>query len=447
MQEVLVTTKKEIRCALYTRKSVEAGLEKEFNTLEAQREICLDYIKLHKHEGWVAIDKHYDDGGYSGSNMDRPSLEVLMNDIRSGLVNTVIVYKVDRISRSLVDFAKIMEIFDKHNVSFVSVTQNFNTTTSMGKLILNILLSFAQFEREMVSERIKDKFHASAKKGMWMGGTMPLGYRVENRHLLINEDEAAIVRMVFEKFLELGSVTDIVGILRDLGVDTNEFTTAAGKVKSRHIANKAYIYRLLGNQIYAGKIVHNEGVYPGRHEAIVSQECFDKVQSIFKERNTRQEDTVVKQSPAILKGLISCGGRCGSGMTPTYTKKKDKLYRYYVPNNFVKKICLDCPVGQIAAGDIEQIVFSKLKEIFKSPRLILKTWQNVKQKGDGYTEDQVIKALQSVHVLWDELFPAEQSRIIRLLIQKITIRPEGADIIFMSDGIGAIVQELKIRGA
>lgn len=445
MQKTLVTTAREIRCALYTRKSVETGLEKEFNSLEAQREICLDYIKLHKHEGWVAIDKYYDDGGYSGANMDRPALDELIRDIKSGLINTVIVYKVDRISRSLLDFAKIMALFDNHNVSFVSVTQNFNTTNSMGKLILNILLSFAQFEREMVSERIRDKFHASAKKGMWMGGTLPLGYKVENRNLLINEEEAAIVRLVFEKFIELGSVTNVISILHDLGIDTKEFTTTAGKTKSRHIANKGYIYRLLGNQIYAGNIKHNEEVFQGRHEAIVSQECFDKVQAIFKGNSTKNEATIRKESPAILKGIISCGG-CNSGMTPTYTKKKDKLYRYYIPNNFIKKKCLDCPVGHIAAGDIEQIVFSKLKEIFKSPRMILKTWQNVKQKG-GYTEDQVIKALQSVHVIWDELFPKEQSRIVQLLIQKITIRPEGADIIFRSDGINTIVQELQIMEA
>src|SRR5690348_7645781 len=246
----------QIRCAIYTRKSSEEGLEQSFNSLDAQREACEAYIRSQKHEGWQALNSHYNDGGFSGGNMDRPALKRLMTDIEAGKVNNVVVYKVDRLTRSLADFAKIIEKLDAKQVSFVSVTQQFNTTTSMGRLTLNVLLSFAQFEREVTGERIRDKIAASKKKGMWMGGYSPLGYNVQDRKLQINEREAVTVRTIFAEFLRLGNVT----LLRDW-MRENEIRSKDGNLSSR-----GSIYQMLRNPIYAGLIRHKKDTYPGQHQ-------------------------------------------------------------------------------------------------------------------------------------------------------------------------------------
>ena len=245
---------KKVRCAVYTRKSSEEGLDMEFNSLDAQRESCEAYIASQKPEGWILVPDRYDDGGFSGGTLERPALKRLLADIESGRVDVVVVYKIDRLSRSLMDFAKLVEVFDRCNVTFVSVTQSFNTTTSMGRLTLNILLSFAQFEREVIGERIRDKFAASRKKGMWMGGCPPLGYDVRERKLVINAAEAATVRMIFERFLAVGSATVLARTLAAEGVTTK---------RGRPI-DKGYLYRLLNNQAYIGMAVHKGVAYPRR---------------------------------------------------------------------------------------------------------------------------------------------------------------------------------------
>ncbi|MBN8937737.1 MAG: recombinase family protein, partial [Rhizobiales bacterium] len=295
---------RKLRCAVYTRKSSEEGLEQEFNSLDAQREACEAYIASQKAEGWVLVPDRYDDGGISGATLERPALKRLLADIEAQRVDIVVVYKIDRLSRALMDFAKLVEVFDRNNVTFVSVTQSFNTTTSMGRLTLNILLSFAQFEREVIGERIRDKIAASRKRGMWMGGFVPLGYDVRDRKLVVNEAEARKVRMIFERFVRIGSATTLVRALRAEGI-----TGKYGK-----LVDKGTIYKLLNNRTYIGLAVHKGTAYPGEHKAIISQALWDKVHSILADSPRRRAARTRAQTPALLKGLIF--GPTGRAMTP-----------------------------------------------------------------------------------------------------------------------------------
>jgi site-specific DNA recombinase len=285
---------RKLRCAVYTRKSTEEGLDMEFNSLDAQREACESYVASQKAEGWLLIPDHYDDGGFSGGTLERPALQRLIADIEGGRVDVVVVYKIDRLSRSLMDFAKLVEVFDRHNVTFVSVTQSFNTTTSMGRLTLNILLSFAQLEREVIGERIRDKFAASRKKGMWMGGWAPLGYDIKDRQLIINEAEAATVRALFQRFIRCGSMTKLVVALRSEGM-----TTKGGKP-----IDKGYVYRILNNRVYLGEAVHKGIAYPGEHQGVIDQTLWDRAHNILRESPRKRAMHTRAQTSALLKGLI-----------------------------------------------------------------------------------------------------------------------------------------------
>ena len=283
-----------LRCAIYTRKSSEEGLDMEFNSLDAQREACEAYIASQRSEGWVATRERYDDGGFSGGTIERPGLKQLLTDIDDGLIDVVVVYKIDRLSRSLMDFSKLVEIFDRNGVTFVSVTQSFNTTTSMGRLTLNILLSFAQFEREVIGERIRDKVAASRKRGIWMGGYVPLGYDVQDRKLLVNDDEAASVRRIFERFVELGSATVLARELRRDGFRNKQGT----------LIDKGYLYRLLNNRVYRGEAVHKGKAYPGEHDAIIDDDLWDRAHAILQESPRKRANNSRSRTPALLKGLI-----------------------------------------------------------------------------------------------------------------------------------------------
>ena len=272
-----------IRCAIYTRKSSEEGLGMEFNSLDAQREACEAYVTSQKREGRLLAPDHYDDGGFSGGTLERPALKRLLADIEAGRIDCVVVYKIDRLSRALVDFTKLVEVFERHGVTFVSITQSFNTTTSMGRLTLNILLSFAQFEREVIGERIRDKFAASRKKGMWMGGTPPLGYDVKDRKLVVNEEEAALVRHIFERFIKVGSATLLVKELNAEGHRTKSWTTQSGRVRVGRPFNKGTLYKVLNNRVYIGEAVHKGKSYPGEHQAITAMLLWDKVHAVLAE--------------------------------------------------------------------------------------------------------------------------------------------------------------------
>jgi site-specific DNA recombinase len=492
--------KPRIRCAVYTRKSSEEGLEQEFNSLDAQREACEAYIASQKQEGWVLVPDYYDDGGHSGGTLERPALQRLLADIGRRRIDVVVVYKIDRLSRSLMDFAKLVDVFDRNKVTFVSITQSFNTTTSMGRLTLNILLSFAQFEREVIGERIRDKFAASRRKGMWMGGNVPLGYQVKDRRLIINESEAKIVRLVFENFARLQSATKLATDLRRHGIRT----------KSGKLFDKGSIYKLLNNRVYIGQAVHKGQNYPGEHKAIIEQRLWDRVHAILQQSPRKRAATTRSQTPALLKGLIF--GPNGEAMSPTHTRKGGKLYRYYISQHLLKGRTaeegqgagasglqrtngeqdaggpsrshsrLGPPIRRVPAGEIEAAVIAQMREHLKSPEVIAGTWRQVqafaRQHADNgrrspaepgfndlaiggqttvpaltapdysnISENDVRLALQNFEKLLAELFPVEQARIVSLLVERIDIGIGHADIKLRVDGLASVVGQLVEGGS
>jgi site-specific DNA recombinase len=422
---------RKLRCAVYTRKSTEEGLEMEFNSLDAQRDACEAYIASQKAEGWLLVPDRYDDGGYSGGTLERPALKRLMTDIEARCVDVVVVYKIDRLSRALMDFARLVELFDRNAVTFVSVTQSFNTTTSMGRLTLNILLSFAQFERELTGERIRDKFAASRKKGMWMGGWAPLGYDIRDRKLVIKAAEAAHVRFIFERFARLRSVTKLIPILAAEGI----------KAKSGKPVEKGYLYRIISNPVYVGEAVHKGTSYPGEHEAIIDRALWHRVQGILKESPRKRAASSRARTPALLKGLIF--GPSGTAMTPSHTRRNGKLYRYYIEMDVLKRGVPPGPVSRIAAGDVERVVIDQLRAILRAPEIVVRTWRTARRKIDGITEAEVRDALEHLNPLWDELFPAEQARIVQLLVERVDVQENGIEIRFRVDGLASLVEDFK----
>jgi DNA invertase Pin-like site-specific DNA recombinase len=421
---------RKLRCAVYTRKSSEEGLEQEFNSLHAQREACEAYVASQRSEGWALIREPYDDGGFSGGTLERPALQRLLADIEEGLVDVVVVYKIDRLSRSLMDFSKLVDVFDRAGVTFVSVTQSFNTTTSMGRLTLNILLSFAQFEREVTAERIRDKIRASRQKGMWMGGTVPLGYVVKDRKLVVHESEAALVRSIFQRFLRCGSATVLARELRREGAVT----------KRGRPVDKGYLYKCLGNPVYLGKAVHRGTAYPGEHAAIIDQVLWDKVHAILAENARTRSANTRAQTPALLKGLIF--GPTGAAMSPTHTRKGNRLYRYYVSQDVLKRGPDACPVGRVPAAEIEAAVIDQLRGIFRQPEIVVGTWRAARAEQDDVTEDEAREALTELDPLWEELFPAEQARIVQLLVERVDVRMRGVEVRLRPNGIGGLVREM-----
>lgn len=365
----------EVRCAIYTRKSTEEGLEQEFNTLDAQRESAEAYIKSQAHEGWVCLPDRYDDGGFTGGNMDRPAMQRLLADIEAGKVNCVVVYKVDRLSRSLLDFAKMMETFDKHRVSFVSVTQQFNTANSMGRLMQNVLLSFAQFEREIISERTRDKIAAARRKGKWSGGHPILGYDVQNpgSKLVVNEAEAAQVQAIFGLYLEHEALLPVVQELGRRGWTNKLWTTRKGQKRGGQQFTKTSLYNLLINVAYLGKVRYKDEVHVGEHAAIVSPEVWQQIQTLL-QRNGRSGGAEVRNKfGALLKGLLRCAA-CNTAMSPSHSTKNGKTrYRYYVCCGAQKLGWQSCPTKSIPAGEIEQFVVDQIRSIGRDPMLIAET--------------------------------------------------------------------------
>ena len=358
---------KRLNCAIYTRKSSDEGLEKEFNSLDAQRESCAAFIVSQKHAGWAESPDLYDDGGLSGGTMGRPALLRLLDDIQAGKVQIVVVYKVDRLTRSLADFAKIVEVLDAHGASFVSVTQQFNTTTSMGRLTLNMLLSFAQFEREIASERIRDKIAASKAKGMWMGGNVPLGYDVRDRKLIVNAAEAETVRMIFRRYAELGSVRLLGQELDRCGVVSKRREGAGGVLAGGNRFSRGALYALLQNRLYRGEIAHQGNVYPGQHEPIGDAELWQVVQEKLASNRQARALGATAEEPSLLAGLIFDG--YGQRMTPTHAVKKGRRYRYYVSTPLITSARADDAKGwRVPAGDVEGLLLDRLRAFFSSER-------------------------------------------------------------------------------
>ena len=421
-----------LRCAIYTRKSSEEGLDMEFNSLDAQREACEAYVVSQRAEGWAAIREPYDDGGVSGGTLDRPALKRLLADVEAGLIDVIVVYKIDRLSRSLMDFARLVEIFERNQVTFVSVTQSFNTTTSMGRLTLNILLSFAQFEREVIGERIRDKVAASRKRGMWMGGYVPLGYDVRDRKLVVNENEAATVRMIFQRFAAIGSATMLAKALAAEGV-----LNKRGK-----LIDKGFLYKLSNNRVYLGEAVHKGTAYPGEHAAIIDQALWDNVHAILQESPRLRATNTRAQTPALLKGIIFT--ETGTAMTPTATKKGSRLYRYYASMDLIR----NRPIGEstgplrLPAGMVEDAVIGEIRRMIRAPEIAARVLKMLREESPTVDEKATIKALGEFDQIWTALYPAEQTRIIQLLVDRVTVGTSGIAVDLRQEGLGSVLRDM-----
>jgi site-specific DNA recombinase len=464
-----------VRCAIYTRKSHEEGLEQEFNSLDQQREAAEAYVESQKREGWVALPERYDDPAFSAATLERPALRRLLSDIEAGRVDVVLVYKIDRLSRSLRDFVQLIDLFEKHGVSFVSVTQRFDTSSSMGKLTLNVLMSFAEFEREVIGERIRDKIAAAKRRGKHTGGMPVLGYDTIEKRLVVNPEEAKLVRRVFKRFCALRSAMKVAEELNREGRVTKSWKTAKGE-----------------------------------HEAIVERALWDEAHRVLEENHRDRANRTRAQTPALLKGLVRCG-HCQCAMGPSFTRKDGRTYRYYLCVQASKKGYATCPVKTVSAGAIEGAVVDQLRAVFRSPELVARTFREARAreseeverlrgekreleerlaalreraarllnaKGDGakgiaedlratgdevdeakrrlerveddlraletqtVSEEEVVDALGRLDPIFDELFPAEKNRIVGLLVERVEVRPDGLEVRLRGDGLRSLVAEL-----
>ncbi len=394
------------RCAVYTRKSSEEGLDQDFNSLDAQVEACAAYISSQRHEGWELVDQSYDDGGYSGGTLERPGLKRLMEDIGAGLVDIIVVYKVDRLTRALSDFAKIVETLDGHDASFVSVTQQFNTTTSMGRLTLNMLLSFAQFEREVTGERIRDKIAASKKKGMWMGGYVPLGYDAVDRKLIVNAIEAKTVRQIFDLYLELRNVRLVAVRAAELGLRTRRRINKSGEASGGRPFSRGHIYRLLSNPVYVGEIRHKDQVYAGEHEAIVDQSTWERVRAALSDSAVLRSTREHAREPSLLTGLVFDDQ--GRRFTPSHAVKRGQRYRYYIQQ------LEDGRPQRLSASELESAVIDGLASVLKDQRRLSDILPHT-----GLTADRYDDCLRTGWQFADQLFGQSEFKIKRVLAQLV----------------------------
>ena len=432
---------KPVRCAIYTRKSTEEGLDQAYNSLAAQHDAAEAYIRSQVGDGWTLVPDEYCDAAISGGTMDRPALRRLLADVEAGKVDMVVVYKIDRLSRSLLDFAEIAKLLETRGAGFVSVTEKFDTSSAIGKLHLNIILSFAQFERELASERIRDKVAASKKKGLWMGGHPPLGYDVEDRRLVINPQEAETIRDMFERFAVCRSLTELTRELQAEGVTTKTFNNRKGELHHGKPITPSVLHHILRNPIYIGKVRHKDNLYEGQHDAILPLDLWDEVQGVFQVSPRRRgKKHTLSSSP--LNGLITCA-HCDCAMVHTTTRKKGgKLYRYYTPSAKKRQLCKKCPVGALPAGDIEQTVLDQLQAIACSPDMMLRIWQELNDNGLEITEEQLRQRLENFAEIYDQLFPVEKYRLINLFVGKVEMFPNAAKIHIRTEGLQSFLQEL-----
>ena len=426
------------RCAIYTRKSHEEGLEQDFNSLDAQRESCEAYILSQKHEGWTCLPEMYDDGGISGATLERPALKRLLEDIEAGRIDAVVVYKVDRLTRSLGDFAKIVEVFDRWGVSFVSVTQQFNTTTSMGRLTLNMLLSFAQFEREVTGERIRDKIAASKKKGIWMGGNVPLGYDVKDRKLVVNEAEAKTVRHIYRRYAELGSVRTLKESLDRDGIVSKVRVDRFGRTTGGKPLARGALYLMLQNCIYRGEIVHKEASYPGQHEAIVDQMLWEEVQRQLAANRVDRASGAQAERPSLLAGLIydAAGGR----MTPSHANKKGTRYRYYVSQGLVKGSRRNAPRGRrVPAGDLEALVEDRLRQFLTSETDLYGAIEP--HVADVNERTDFLARAADLAERWPRIEPSGKRAILTTLVDRIDLMRETLEVRILPGRLPSILDD------
>jgi len=438
-----------VRCAIYTRKSTDEGLDQDFNSLDAQRESAEQYILSQKHEGWIALPGRYDDGGFTGANMDRPALKTLLADIEAGRVNSVVVYKVDRLTRCMKDFFKMMEILERRQVTFVSVTQQFNTTTSLGRLALNIVMSFAEFERETISERTRDKMRAARRKGKWIGGYPVLGYDVAPKGgaLVVNAAEAERVRDIFHLYLELGSLIPVVEELERRNCRMKSWTTREGRDRRGSLFSKTTLHSLLTNVIYTGRVKFEGTLFDGEHQRIIDDETFNRVQEQLSRNGRNGERRARNKYSALLKGLVQCGS-CGAAMIHTYAQKKTARYRYYVCMNAHQRGWSKCGTRSVSAPELEGAVIENLRNFAQDPALLSEVLRRIEEgrlPGESMAEPaDVQQALSEFDPLWSQLTTWEQEAFIRTLVAQVKYdgRTGKVTVGFHSEGI----KQLCARG-
>jgi site-specific DNA recombinase len=414
-----VLAAKTVRCAIYTRKSTEEGLDQEFNSLDAQREAAQAYVASQQHQGWLVLPERYDDGGFSGGNLDRPALKRLLEDITAGKIDAVLVYKIDRLSRSLLDFARIMEIFDKHQVAFISITQQFHSATSMGRLVLNMLLSFAQFERELIAERTRDKIAAARRKGKWIGGMPLLGYDVDPKgsKLRINDAEASRVRAIFALYLEYQALSPLIRELDRRGWRTKRWRTRKGRTRGGRAFTRNTLHQLLTNVTYLGCIRYRQEVHPGEHRAIVDPGTWQQVQTVLQAQ--RHHRSAQLPGGALLQRLLRCG-TCGCAMTSSQTSKGTRRYRYYVCRQAQKRGWQTCPAPSLPAGPIEDLVVMQIQPL-----------------APAVTPEEFM-------TIWQALPLAEQARVLQRLVERIDYQAaqQTVSIVFRADSGATLAEEL-----
>ncbi len=438
-----------LRCAIYTRKSSEEGLEQGFNSLDAQREACEAFVLSQQHEGWKLVPTFYDDGGYSGGNMERPALKQLLSDIDQKKINVVVVYKVDRLTRSLADFAKIVEQFDAKGISFVSVTQQFNTTSSMGRLTLNVLLSFAQFEREVTGERIRDKIAASKAKGMWMGGTPPMGYIPKERTLEIEPQGAALIKLIYEQYLAIGDVRRLKLHLDRQGIRSPVSTSIAGRCYGGVYLGRGQLYRLLSNPIYLGKIVHKEQIFPGQHPAIIDQNLWDRVQAKLSSNLQGHKLRQSTPSDSLLTGLVFDDEN--HRLVPSHSQKHSKRYRYYLSKPLVTQSRGDAPKGlRIPADDLEKVVIDELCHWLRDTNSLIDTlsidaqhMQEFAQRTLGITDQIQVASAQRYE--WIQQLIAKVIVCSKSITLEINPTPLQLDISLHANEVQTICLQVPIQ--
>ena len=418
------TTQKK-RCAIYTRKSVDDGLDQEFNSLDAQREAGEAYIASQKANGWVCLPERYDDGGFSGGNTSRPALKQLMAECRAGNIDVILVYKIDRLSRSICDFAELTKFFDQYSVSFCSVTQDINTSTSSGRMMLNILMTFAQYEREIIGERIRDKFAASKRKGMWMGGAVPLGYRVQDRKLVVVDEEAETVRHIYRRYLDLQSPKRIAIELNAKGL----------KTKTGRPWNKGNLHHILRNCVYIGKVSHKGETFDGEQQAIVDLDTWETVQRFMDATPTNADLTRKSDYVSALKGLLYCG-HCGGMMTMAATTRKNgRRYSYYKCSRDSRRAISSCPVKQVAATTLEDVVFEQISAVFRTPAMAARL-AGLNGTDAGGMADALGKPF------WAAATSVEKRRLVELLIERIQLHEDRMDLELKAEGIMALKEQI-----
>jgi site-specific DNA recombinase len=426
-----------LRCAIYTRKSSEEGLDQAFNSLHAQREACAAYVTSQRHQGWQLIETAYDDGGLSGGTMARPALQRLLAEIEGRRIDIVLVYKVDRLTRSLADFARIIEIFDAHDVCFVSVTQQFNTTMSMGRLTLNMLLSFAQFEREVTSERIRDKIAASRARGLWMGGHVPLGYDLQARCLVANLDEAAIVRLIFARYVELGSVASLKAELDARGIVSKARISATGKSFGGKPFSRGALYRLLANRVYIGQAVHKGRAHPGAHAAIIERALFEAAQTTLGANRITRTNGYQADEPSLLGGLLVDAQ--GERMSPSHAVKNRKRYRYYVSQALLQhRAHRTGQEARIPAHEIEALVVTQLQALLHDPGALFDLLSD--ETPDLAELHALLATAADLAPRWSTISPGAVRGFVRAITKRVIVHTDRVDIVLSPDRLRAALR-------